>query len=72
MTPGAGTSKGSPWSLWTCDPRYRAWEGVTGGEYPGDYRPVTQGTGSRDWASPGILCVCDPRYSAWEGSPWGL
>ena len=43
LTPGTGSSKGSPWRLCTCDPRYRTWERY----HPGDCRHVTliQGQG---------------------------
>ena len=69
----------SPWRLWTCNPRYRAWDGGHAGD-SGHVTPgsgsgqgchiglcgsVTPGTGPRR-VSLGRLKIFLPRYRVWE------
>ena len=72
-----GLGRGSPWRLWTCDPRYSFWESVTldsGHVTPSagygsgfiletvDMGPLVQFLGGYHPR----LWTCEPRYSFWE------
>ena len=56
---------GSPWRLWTCEPRYSTerWG------QPGDCGRVSLGVESERWGHPGVW-TCEARYRVLRvGSP---